>query len=376
MMKVVFVSSSLAPGGAERVISIMANYWTEQSWDVSIITLSDASSDFYALAPAIHRVGLGVVAESSGVLSAVPNNLKRVSAIRSALLKIRPDVVISFCDTVNVLTLMACANLKIPVVISERTDPNAHPIGRFWETLRRLMYPRACAVVCQSTAVSNWAHRLVSSRKIKVIPNPVLPPSVLPHAARPLQELVPALNPAYTVFMAMGRFTEEKGFDLLLKAMNAVLLERTECCLVIIGDGPLRQFLQSHVADMGLTERVFFVGYVKDPSSYLANADIFVLPSRYEGFPNALCEAMSCGLPVISFDCPSGPRAIIRDGIDGILVPNGDFESLAHAMVRLVVDPAERERIAARAPEVMERFGLEKVMGMWQETILLAQLEV
>ena len=168
--------------------------------------------------------------------------------------------------------------------------------------------------------------------------------------------------------MAMGRLAPEKGFDRLIAAFSMVAANHPGWSLTIWGEGNDRQELERLRDRLELQERVALPGWTPDPFTEMREAGLFVMSSRYEGFPNVLCEAMACGVPVLSFDCP-GPRHIVRDGIDGILVPSGDVNKLAEAMDRLMADQAERERLAANGLEVTKRFGKDKVMGMWERLL-------
>jgi glycosyltransferase involved in cell wall biosynthesis len=350
--------SSINYGGAERVISMMANYWAEKGWKITLLTFDNIMEiPFYELNSCIVHIPLCVAGDSLNLMSGIYNNLKRIQVLRSTIYKSKADAVISFMSTINVLSLLATRWLDIPVIVSERNHPLKRSMGMGWEQLRQLTYPFADRIVVQTEMVKNFFPSQMQSL-FCTIPNPVLLPPTQQESSDKLLDK-PSL-------VAIGRLHKQKGFDLLLQAFAKLKDLYPEWKLTILGEGSLRPELETLRNQLELGDRVHFLGLVKNVYAFLKQADIFVMSSRFEGFPNALCEAMACGLPVISTDCPSGPREIIRDGIDGLLVPNEDVSALAAAMDRLMSDEEDRKRLAVHAPEVTERFSLEKIMGTWE----------
>jgi GalNAc-alpha-(1->4)-GalNAc-alpha-(1->3)-diNAcBac-PP-undecaprenol alpha-1,4-N-acetyl-D-galactosaminyltransferase len=171
------------------------------------------------------------------------------------------------------------------------------------------------------------------------------------------------------VLASLGRLSWEKGYDLLIKSFAKVADAHPSWKLEIWGRGGDREKLESYAAQLGVGDRVTLGGFTADTDDVLARADLYVQPSRREGFPNALCEAMASGLPVVAFASSPGVRMIVRDGIDGVLVPKEQVGSMARTLDRLMRDEGERTRLAARAPEVVQRFSVDEVMRRWEELL-------
>jgi glycosyltransferase involved in cell wall biosynthesis len=357
--RITFVIPTLTSGGAERVLTTMANHWSAQNLAVTVLTLAaQGDPPFYPLAPSVQRVGLGKIQPARTPLHAAINNAGRLFRLRQAIRAGQPDVVISFLDQTNVLTLLATRGLNLAVVVSEHTDPGLAQRHRVWDQLRTLLYPRADRVVVLSESSKSYFPSKIQS-KTQIIPNPIQ----VDCPAAPIQT---SSRPQVT---AMGRFGPEKGFDRLIDAFSQIAADFPGWDLVIWGDGVLRPDLTDQRDRLGLSDRILLPGRTQTPHVELRKASIYALTSHREGFPMALAEAMACGLPAVAFDLPSGPRDIIRDGIDGELVPNGDIAAFAEALASLMRDTARRRQMAERAPDVLDRFGVEHVMAIWEDLL-------
>ncbi len=363
-MRLALIISSLAAGGAERVMSILANRWVAGGHQVRLITLASRRDDFFALDPGVERIGLDLLGESRSPLEALAGNLRRLHGLRRALLSPRPQVVISFMDRTNVLTLLASRGLGLPVVVAERSNPWLAPMGSGWGLLRRLLYPRAQRVLAVNREGADFLQRWVDPRRVRVMPNPV-PPEVADSAPLPPGDW-PGLE---RTVVGMGRLSPEKGFDILVRAFAACRQRRRGWHLLILGDGPQRRFLERLVRGLGLEGAVRLPGNLPQPYGLLRRCGLFVMPSRYEGFPCGLVEAMACGAPVVASDCSSAVRRIIAREEEGVIVPRGQTAALARALDRLMADSARRRALGREALRIRRRYGLETIMEMWDNLL-------
>lgn len=370
MSQILFLVSSMQGGGAERVAALLCNHWVAEGHQVTLMpTFSGRGECLY---PLDKRVRLEYLADRVGSRRrTVLNRVRRLGVLRKAIRDIQPDVTLSFLPHVNVAAVLAAWGLRVPVVVSERIYPPTLPIGLPLEALRKRVYPKATSVVVQSERGRAWLEKCCPKAQVRVIPNPVFYP--LP-AGEDRLESSRIISISAKVFLAVGRLEEQKDFDQLIKAFGELAAERPDWHLVILGEGSQRQRLEGLRDALGLAARVHLPGRAGNPGDWYKRADVYVMSSRFEGFPNTLVEAMAHGLPAVSFDCETGPAEIIREGVDGYLVPPNDgYEGLSRGMAALMGDKARRQEMGNAATAVRERFSPEGVMAAWDEVLGLHQ---
>jgi glycosyltransferase involved in cell wall biosynthesis len=349
-MNIAVVIALLKGGGAERVVAELSARWVRDGHRVSVITFDPAKA--YPLDPEVEHIVIDGPA-ARGRLQGLAGIMRRVFSLRSTLRRCRPDVVVSFIHKTNVSAVAAMLGTDVPVVVSERTHPPAANLSRAWEIARRLAYRRASALVVVTPEARDWATRFIPRERVFEIPNAVRAPS--PRAvvhARP-------------VLLGVGRLHAVKGFDQLLRAFAAIHLRHPEWTLQLYGEGPERPRLEALAEELGISSRLNMPGFTHDVDGVMQAADLFVLPSRNEGFPSVLLEAMMNRCPIVAFDCESGPRNIIRHDQDGILVPAGDIPALAAALDRAMGDATLRKRLADNATQGVARFSQDRVNESW-----------
>lgn len=371
-MRVLIFIYSLGCGGAERVAANLANHWAAKGWDVTLVTVTNAENDFYPLHPSVRRIALNHELRGEGLLLSATTFVSRVASLRRVLRQVRPDVALGMMPTANTLLALAGLGLGIPSVGSLHFHPPMCQLQMTDEWSQRLSYGLLDGLIVLTEETAQWLRQHKRPTRLWVIPNAV---------TWPLPQLEPRLSPSgivhqgSNVIVAVGRLEVEKGFDLLIEAFAPLAAKYTDWILVVLGEGGERPALEALIERHGLHGRVFLAGRVGNVGEWYEAAALFVLSSRFEGFPNALVEALASGVPVISFDCETGPRDIIRHGVNGLLVPPGDVVRLTNAMDCLMGNEALRRRLGMRAAEVREQLAFERIGAMWEEVFLALKMQ-
>jgi len=344
-------------------MSIMANHWAAMGWHIHMLSLDDGTTPFYPFHSSIMFRSLDLAQPLGAPPASLFRMHKRIHRLRTTVLQTSPEVILSFNDLTNIATLLATRGMGVPVIVGERSDPHMHRLKLPWRLLRPWAYRQADCVVAQTQHALDYFPPSIRSHG-RVIPNAVQLPEPITNSSSTERH-----RNMHKVVLAMGRLAKEKNFTTLVQAFAVLAPRYPTWNLEIWGEGQERGNLEQLVNNLNLRNRIKLPGTTKLPHNIMRKADLFVLPSLYEGFPNVLGEAMACGLPVVSFNCPSGPSELIRNDIDGVLVPPDNTEALAAAMERLISNESERRQLALRAPEVVERFGFVRIMALWTNLV-------
>lgn len=359
--RITLVISSLGGGGAERVAVDLCRALADAGRDVDVLTLSGEDPDAYDLPSIAHRKRIEIRRSAKSKFESIKFTIGHLMEMRRSILALKPDIVVSFIDQTNIRTIVCLAGTGIPVLVSEHNHPGHHPVPRSWALLRRLVYRFASTVVVLTDEIADWFRGNVATRHLVTIPNPV--------RDRAFVGCLAPDRPREQIILGIGRLARQKGFDLLLRAFAKSGLAHDGWRVVILGEGEERQPLSALSSELEISGVVEMCGQVTNVSEWILKSSIFAMSSRYEGFPNALIEAMQLGLPCISFDCPGGPRALIDDGCNGVLVPAEDVAGLSEGLKKLSQNKAFRERLSQQAREVCDRFSTNRIFGLWIQAV-------
>lgn len=357
-MNICFVVSSLQGGGAERVISLLANGLSSKGNCVSIICLT-RHKIFYDISEKVNIIFLSEPKKSMNIIQGCARNLIKIYKLARSLYLMETSVTVSFITQINLIAIFANLFVRKPLIISERANPRQDPIRNVLKMLRKLVYRFSSALVVQSS----FAEKYFTDFGVPLykILNPVA--------------MTPSLSTSHSrmeVVLGVGRLSHEKGFDQLIKAFAKANIPNWQ--LWIVGDGYDRQELEQLSQDLGIDKNVTFWGMQKNISYFYEKAGIFVLPSRHEGFPNALCEAMVAGMPVVAYDCDAGPSELIANNCNGILIKPGQIALLANAIKHLADNKDLRDALASRASDLVNQLSADKIIDTWK--LLIDQVAI
>ncbi len=366
-MRIAMTIHALQGGGAERVFCRLAERWSTAGHEVHVVTWSSVDSDPGQWSGDVVRHGLDLLHPSRNAWQSWRANVRRIRVLRKTLSDLQPELVLSFCDQMNISTLRGTRGLNVPVWIAERSDPAQQQLGVCWEYWRRQNYPRCTGCVVQTQQIAEHLSKLIPRKRLYVIPNAVDIPPAQRSRLSPTNDSDSREGDAPRgVVLSVGRQSHEKGIDLLLDAWRDARTKLAGWQLHIVGAGPLRESFATQYADLS---EVKFLGWQSDLNRYYAAATVFVLASRYEGFPNVLLEAMSHGVPSIATRCSQAVEQLARDDTAVMTIDINSPSQLAAAMVELAQNSQHRESLSDNALRVSQEYTWNRIGPLWDRLL-------
>jgi GalNAc-alpha-(1->4)-GalNAc-alpha-(1->3)-diNAcBac-PP-undecaprenol alpha-1,4-N-acetyl-D-galactosaminyltransferase len=345
-MKYLCVIGAFSFGGAERVMTNIVNYLSDNNV-VTFIGMREYRSPAYPINDKVKII--------NGLSST--NKIDNVLELRKIIKEERPDVVLSFMTQINIATIISSLGLGIPVVVSERADPSKTP-AKVRRLLRKITYPFASGIVFQTEDAKAYFSKNIRKKSV-IIYNPIY---------------VSDENREYKCvkrkneIVGIGRLDQQKNFELLIRAFKLIKDKIPGFVVKIYGEGPKREELEKLILDEGLVDRVILCGQSKTLHNDIRDASLYVLSSDFEGMPNALMESLALGIPCIATDCPvGGPRILVQNGINGLLVSVGDCVKLSAAMEQVLTDIDLAHKLSINGRNSIQKFDPKVILKQWED---------
>ena len=348
-----FYINAIHDGGAERVMLQLAKRFADAGYRAVLVT-SFVDDWEYPVPEGVERIS---IEQRQKEQSRLKRNLSRIAALRSLIKEYRPKALISFMAEPNFRAILASAFLPVKTIVSVRNDPEREYAGRLGRIIGKVLLPMADGCVFQTEQARSW-FPLRLQRKSELIMNQV-----------DESFFADTEKDAGTYVMTAGRLTSQKNQAMLIRAF-ASIASKTQAELRIYGEGELRDELEKLISSLKMDGRIRLMGAANNMPEVLSKAELFVLPSDYEGMPNALLEAMASGLCCVSTACPcGGPETVIDDRFNGRLVPVGDQSALAGVLLELLGDADKRRELGRNARQQAEKFRPQAVFMQWRKYV-------
>lgn len=352
--KILFVNSCLADGGAERVLALLANEFSARDYEVAMVLVRGEKEDIYTLKKEVKCYRF----KYNGTSNKIKILCKRILKLRSLIKAEKYDIVISFVYDNNLVTLLSTLGMKLPIILSERGEPRVRWKKRWKKILENVLYLRAKHLVFQTKMVQRMYWNQLQE-KSSLIANPIN--EDLPYRHNGVRR---------NAIVAVGRLEEQKNFVLLLNAFAKFHKIYEDDILEIYGKGTLLEALKQKAKDLNIDNYVAFLGYVNPVEERMVDAEMYISSSNYEGISNTMLEALAMGVPTICTDCPVGGAALmIKNGVNGLLVPVNDVEAMYQAMLKIRNDICFANYLSENAVKVREKYSLKKIVDEWERII-------